>query len=1127
MKKIYSKKPIGLKIGYMGWLSGVRLIFVLFFWGSLSLDAHAQQTPNATFSSRQLTVEQVLSQITKQLGYDIYYSNDNLNVKRSVTLPSLTMSVEDALKAILGRSHSYKINGKAITISPVTARPQAPFPAKSDPQHVTITGVVVDVNDKPIAGATIYVDPTTGVGTDSNGAFELKVRIGSKLTVSFVGYAQKSIEVKAARHLVIVLEEEVQSVEDVVVTGYYTRRKDSYTGAASTVTGDQIRQVSGQNILNTLAMIDPSFEFIENLETGSDPNALPIFQIRGSTNLESDYKNNPNMPTFILDGFEVTAQKIFDLDPNKIAGITILKDAAATAIYGSRASNGVVVVETTTPKEGQLTLTYTGGFDFEIADLRSYNLMNSAEKLEYELRAGLYTGNYLMDNDKLQDRYNAKLAQIKAGVDTDWCSMPVKDVGFGHKHSVMVEGGDRSFRYGIGVNASNKSGVMKGSGRDKYGIEIKLQYVRNNLRFINYLTFDNVGERNSTYGNFSDYAYANPYFYPYDKNGNIVRLMGSVLDHPLNLGGQVVSLYSDMSEANPLFNSTLGGRNSSKYNNFINNFSIEWTIVDQLRLKTQLSLNNRDFESDLYLPSGHTSFNDKEIKGSYRKGITKDFSYDANVMMSYFGNIRKHSLNIAAIYNIKQTKTDGFYVTSVNFPNARMDHIGMGAAYPEGGRPTGIYEMTRLMGVVANLNYSYDNRFLFDASIRSDASSLFGANQRWGTFGSLGAGWNLHNETFMKDAGLITMLKLRASWGLTGGTNFYPFQAMSIYEYDQAKIDGISYGGAMGALVKAYGNRNLKWQRTEKQNIGLDFELFRKRLSGYVNVYSDISKDVLIDVSLAPSLGFGSYKENLGKVKNSGWEVRLMGSVINNPGSRLKADIFFNAVRNVNKLIEINNALIAFNNRQDENTGLTKPVVRYLEGCSINTIWANESLGIDPSSGNEVFVDRDGEKTFAWSVRNYKPMGNTDAKIRGNFGTNVMYRGFTLSVYFLYSYGGDIYNQTLVDKVENVDPKRNADKRVLYDRWKTPGDITEFKSISDKSTTMPTSRFIEANNYMQSSSMNLTYDLNKRWIEKAGFEKIRISLISNNLIRWSTVKMERGINYPFARTFTAAIQITL
>ena len=1098
---------------------GIYLVLLTTF--TVSANGFSQNV-KVTLNLEQRSILEIIKELRKVSDYQFLYRVDELRKCGKRDLKVQDAGVEEVMRQLLDGTHlTWRLDDDVILIktAPKTAAPAVPQKVR------TVQGVVSDTKGGKLPGVTVILKGTTlGGVTDAEGNFKFEIpdQKDMILVFSFVGMKKQEVKYTGQENLHIVLEDDIAEMEEVVVNGIFTRKKESFTGSTTTFTSKELKMVGNQSVLQSLKTLDPSFAIIENNEFGSDPNHLPNIEIRGKSSivgLTDEYETDPNQPLFILDGFESDLETINDLSMDRVQSITVLKDAAATAIYGSKAANGVVVVETKLPAMGSLRVNYNGNLQLTFADLSDYNLMNAEEKLLYEDKAKLFDGDYLSGNDTYRDEYNAKLGLIRAGVNTNWLKVPTQDVGFAHRHTLFVEGGSQKFRYGVDLNYSNKKGVMKESGREKIGVGMKFQYNTGNLRFMNYMTYDQVKEFNSPYGSFSEYTYSNPYFSPYDENGQVAKVMRGI-----------EGIGSPLTEPNPLYNSTLGTKDEGRYKNFVNNFSVEWKSINGLNLKGQFSVSDKGFESDLFLPSEHTQFNDAEVKGSYTKNIRNEFSYDANVVLSFFRTFDKHAVNVGGVYNVRQTKTDGFQTVAYNYPNAGMDHIGMGMQYAEGDRPIGDYELSRLVGFAANVNYSYDNRYLWDGSVRSDASSIFGADKRWGTFGSVGVGWNIHNEKWVKDnTSLFQMLKLRASWGITGGTNFYPFQAMTIYSFNDPLIKGVSYGSRLGALIKGFGNTDLKWQRTEKRNIGVDFELFNRRLTGYFNAYSDISKDVLIDVNLAPSVGFTSYKENLGEVKNSGVEVNLKGTVISNPEKRIRWDLFVNAVYNKNELLKMNDALLAYNDVQDKNTmesGNRKPIIRYQEGLSINTIWANESLGIDPNTGSEIFLNLDNEKVTAWSVKNYKPLGCTDPKVRGNFGTVLYYKNFSLNAYFAYSWGGQIYNQTLVDKVENVDPEKNADRRVLYQRWQEPGDVAYFKAIDDKTRTMPTSRFIEDNNYLTLSSLNISYEFGADVLRKLSIDRLKFSLIGNELFRSSTVKMERGLTYPFARTFTFAMQVS-
>lgn len=1103
----------------------LSVFFVLFFSLSVSARVAAQQE-KVNLHLENVSLKTFFREVQKQTGLYFVYNDEICGDFGNVSVEVKDEAVVDVLETVFAnKSYSYHFEDKIIVVKTKTlAAPQQ--------QMKKVKGKVTDGKGNPLPGVGILIEGTTvGTTTDVDGNYVINCPEKENLALifSFVGMKTHREVVGNRNEISVKMVEEVAEIEEVVVTGYFQRKKDSYTGAATTFSGEKLREISTGNILSALSTIDPSFKIMEDISAGSNPNHIPEFQIHGSGNLKSEYENSPNMPTFILDGFEVSAEKIFDLDPNRVSSITVLKDAAATAIYGSRAANGVVVVETKAPIMGELRISYNFSGDFGFADLNGYDLMDAAEKLEYEKLAGLYSHDNIGVGEELKALYNERLKLVQRGVNTDWMKKPIHGVGFSHKHSLLLEGGDTRLRYGVDLNYQKKSGIMKESGRQNIGIGIKLQYRYKNLRFINNLTYDHVKQDDSPYGSFSEYTYMNPYIYPYDEHGNMIQQI-------------VIEEYKSQKEEeeknkeyvlNPLYNASLGTKLQNTYQNFIDNFSVEWDILEGLKLKGAISLNKKMTVGDSFLPAGHNSFFDKDLKGSYEKQVTDDFSYDANMLLAYLKEVNKHLFNATFVWNIQETKSDYFKTIAYNFPNDNMDHIGMGVEYKEGDKPIGNYEITRLMGVVGNFNYSYDNRYLLDLSIRSDGSSVYGSSKRWGTFGSVGIAWNVHNEKWLKENLYVNELKLRGSWGTTGGQNFYPFQAMMMYSYKDDKLNDLTYDDYMGALLKAFGNSDLKWQQTEKLNLGVDFSLLNNRLSGYFNLYKDKSKSVLIDVLLAPSLGFDSYKDNLGEIENKGFELNLRGVILKDVQKGMQWDLFFNVVKNRNRLMKLNDALAAYNKTQDDamnselEEGATRsPMVRYQEGKSINTIWANESIGIDPNTGEEVFIALNGEKVNKWSTDNYKPLGCSDPKFEGNFGTMFMYKGFQLNAYFRYSYGGDVYNQTLVDKVENVDPRKNADRRVLYDRWKKPGDVAKFKAIDNTESTMPTSRFIEQENYIALSSLNLSYQFNTSRLQRVGIERLKVSLIGNDVFRASTVKMERGTSYPFARNYSVALQVT-
>lgn len=879
--------------------------------------------------------------------------------------------------------------------------------------------------------------------------------------------------------------------------------------------------------------VDPSFMKIDNNLAGSNPNVVPEFQIRGAgsiSGIESEYEGNPNTPVFIVDGFETTAEKVYDMDPYRVASITLLKDAAATAIYGSRASNGVVVITTNAPANGKMQVSYNMDASFYIADLSDYNVCNAVEKLEIEKLAGMYTSTMVNYQLTLNKWYNEKLANIERGYDTYWLDKPLDAVAVANKHSLRLDGGNDNIRYGIDLGYSNTPGVMKESGRRRLALGMELQYIYKNLTFRNNLTYSNVKATNSPYGSFSTYAKRNPYVRYKDDDGNYIYKVDKYI--PIGGGGLGKDYY------NPLYNTTLNTIDEEKYNDVTNNFGMDWSITDGVRLKGSFSFTHQNTYKDNFKPAKHTDFavygdDDFDRRGSYVGTRGEKYSYDASLVMTYFYQLDKHVINANLGWNLQESVTREFTVKTEGFPNENLDYISFATQYEKAGSPSGDEYTSRLVGFLGNLNYSYDERYLLDLSFREDASSRFGSDKRWAPFWSVGLGWNLHNEGFLKNVAFINRLKIRGSYGLTGSQNYNPYQAMTTYKY----LTGERYHHTVGAEVMALGNEKLGWQRTLQQNYGLDLDLWDERINFTGNYYIKLSKDVLTSVTLPPSLGFSSYMDNLGEVKNYGYELSLRVALLKNPSKQLYWSVNVTALHNKNKLLKISNALRAYNDNQDEDTmsgskskESNRPKVRYIEGKSMNSIWVNQSLGVDPATGYELFQAVNGDIVTTWSTDNYVIGGCTDSDMEGTFGTNLAWKGFQLNAIFRYNYGGQIYNQTLVDKVQDADLRENVDRRVFEDRWQKPGDKVMFTRLIGGATanvtsvTKPTSRFVEDNNWLELSTLNVSYEFKMPWMKKIGLKRLKALFYMNDVFRVSTVKQERGIDYPFARNFSVGLQ---
>ncbi len=405
-----------------------------------------------TIGAGTVTYWELFNQIKKQTGLTVVYSNNELDKHRTVEAGFIESDLRTVLDKILtGTRLTYEIMDEFIVLKVVPEEKK---------NVLNIVGQVTDKNKVPLPGVTVIVKGSNlGTATDQEGRYRLNIPEIKNLSLlfSFIGMKTREVVYTGKDTINVVMEEEVAAMDEVVVTGIYERKRSDFTGSASTFTAEKLKEVGNQNILQSLKSLDPAFAIVESNEWGSDPNRLPDIEIRGKTSIigmKEELEADPNQPLFILDGFETTLQTIIDLDMDRVASITILKDAASTAIYGSKAANGVVVVETKTPAQGKLRVTYSGNFNFQLPDLSSYNLMNAQEKVAFEEYAGRYKvsawGGTFAGGEQLQQLHNDHLRSVARGVDTYWLSEPLQ-MGFNHRHNLYAEGGDEHMRYGFGL----------------------------------------------------------------------------------------------------------------------------------------------------------------------------------------------------------------------------------------------------------------------------------------------------------------------------------------------------------------------------------------------------------------------------------------------------------------------------------------------------------------------------------------------------------------------------------------------------------------------------------------------------------------------------------------------------
>ena len=1004
----------------------------------------------------------------------------------------------------------------------VTAQAASPSLATSSGGHAThqnptsslnvFSGTVYDENGDPMPLVTVQIlGQTGGFITDSKGHFEFKTKNATeRVRVTFMGYKAKAVTLRGGTPLRIDLEPDNQTIESVVVTGFTKKDKKSYTGAQTTIKSEQLLSVGTKNLLQGLEAFVPGLQVVQQTNLGSDPTARPELNLRG----RATFSGAANLPLFVVDGAIVDVEYIYDMDMNTIESVTVLKDASASALYGAKAAAGVIVITTKPINEGAIRVNYSGTLRLSMPDLSDYHLLTPQQKLQYEDLAGLYkAGGAAMatsfDNQNSLDLIRDRVVRmIQSGTNTDWLAKPLR-TGVSHSHTVSADGGDKYVRYGLSLRYGNETGVMMQSARERLSGTFKLSYNRQGKFFAsNTLTVNRSTSQDPSYGSFSNFSKQNPYQSPYDANGELL----AKLEHNLD---------------NPLYEASLGSFNRAGSMDFLNTTTAQYWIDRNLRIDGDFSFTTRNnYSRSFKSPLSYTFRNETDLtkKGSMTENLGRGLSFLGKLMVSYNRTFfEKLYVTSMAGSSLESTTADNSSYTSLGFYSDVLGHPNFALGYGGSARPSGSESLATAAGFFFNGNAIYDNRYSVDVVYRYEGSSKFGKNQRFAPFWSLGTAWNIHNEKFFEGNKNIQLLKLRGSIGYLGNISFDPYQALTTYTYNNR----INYIVGAGSVPLAIGNPELKWERTLSKNVGLDLTLFKNRWDLTLDAYQKTTDNLLLDVSLAPSIGAVTARQNVGEVENNGIEFQTR--VVPIQTKDLQWSLSLNYSYNRNKVKKVSDALKALNQKNlgvDSLNRGTTPLPLYEEGESLTALKVVPSAGIDPATGKEIYIKRDGSYTFTYDPNDRRVFGDTSPWAYGSLTSYLMYKGFSLNANFGYSLGATVYNATLASRVEGTKKEQNADRRVLESRWKQAGDVTRYRDIASTESPYQTSRFIQKEYYFTLRSLSLAYETEATWVKKLHMRRARVELLTNDLFYLSTVKRERGLDYPFARSVEMSLRLS-
>ena len=608
-----------------------------------------------TLSMHDATVEDFANEVAKQTGLNVKFADEGVKALKGVTLDVRDQSVSSLLLNLANQFPlSYTVEGNTLTLAK----------KETVQRKGGVRGQVTDSSGEPIIGAVIRVDGVNGgYVTDINGEYEIKTDLKEvHMNVSYIGYKTVTKTVKNGATANITLREDSKEMQEVVVTGYQTKNKNSFTGSQVAVSRDQLMNVGTKNVLQSIASFVPGMVIADDNLKGSDPNKVAELNIRG----RATFEGQANTPVYVVDGAQVSAEYVADMDMNDIETVTVLKDASASALYGAKASAGVIVITTKTLKGGKLKLNYSGTVRLSTPDLSDYNLLNARQKLEYERLAGLFTDTSPSTQYTLDKDYARIYNDIQRGVETDWLSKPLRNA-ISQSHSVSVDGGDDRAKYNLGIRYGNDAGVMKGSDRTRLSTNFRLSYNIAGKFFVsNSSTLSSVTSNVSPYGDFSDWVKMNPYENPYNSDGQLRS-----------------SLYHDL--ANPLYDASLGSYSKTNNFDFLNTTNIQLWFGEKIRLDGDFTIDRSKQDRRTFTsPFAYSEIRNKSAdqRGSLSDNWVNTTTLQGKAMLSYNNYFfKKLFLTAMGGGSIESTSSDAATYTSIGFYSDKLGHPSFATAY--------------------------------------------------------------------------------------------------------------------------------------------------------------------------------------------------------------------------------------------------------------------------------------------------------------------------------------------------------------------------------------------------------------------------------------------------------------
>lgn len=1067
-----------------------------------------------TLKNKNITVKEAMEELKKTSGYSFVFSSKDVNTKKKISISANKASIEEVVNQILkGQTDlTYEIRDKKIIVRKAVSN-AAPAQAGK------VKGTITDATGMPVIGAAVKEKGTSnGVVSDIDGNFALEVGANATLEISYIGY--KTLEVKASQKpMNITMVEDAEMLDEVVVVGYGSQRKSDLTGGITSVKAEQLEMVTSNNLLDKLAGQVPGLSITTS---NARPGEEQSLRVRGINSLTAS-----NSPLIVLDGIPYNGA-LGDIDPEIIESLSVLKDASSAAIYGSRGSNGVILIQTKKGKQGKAQVTYKGQVGLEQAQSR-LNLMDGPEYLQMRqnyYREKGWTEDQLTPENVL---HPIELPNYKAGKTIDWQDLVFRNA-ITNRHTVSITGGTESTQYSATISNLKQEGVMKNTGLRRTNISLNIVQDLNSWLKIG------VGTQfiDKDVDNNQPYLEAALKMSPY---GQYLDEEGEYVDYPMQ-----ETLFS-----NPMAN--IDATIDNLYRNlFLSAFAEIQLPVKGLSYRSNFGYNYRNgFEGSYY---GRNTLSGKSVEGSASIKNTQYWDYTWENLINYDRQFGKHKLNLTGLFSMQQTSNQSAQQSAECFVNDDSEYHNMNAGEKQKQVSSSLTE-TSTLSYMFRANYNYDNRYMLTLTGRADGYSAFGTNNKYAFFPSAAVAWNISSEDFMENLrdSWLDMLKLRVSYGSNGNQAINAYQTLdrlSIVKY----IWGDAGTTANGTFMDfgGVGNPNLKWETTHSFNLGIDFSLFHDRLSGTIETYVANTKDLLMQRSVPVMNGFESIMDNIGQTRNKGVEISLNSVNIQNKDFTWTTNLNFFLNRDeivdlrgdgkddiTNKWF-IGKPLRVFYDYnvvgiwQEDDPAYKEKLFYNDKGEIVDRKWGfyNEDgeeiqTGAKPGSAKLEDVDGDGKISAA----DKKVIGSKTPSFLLSMGNQFQYRNFSLS--FLLN---GVFGQWKERHDLNLtvwDMRFNYLSGMNY--WTPENKSNEVTSL----TYSPYGKhyFYSKVNYVTVKNITLGYDLEKKWLKALGISALNVNLSVNNLCSFSNLDNTTNLEadnmyygYPTNRSYMFGLNLT-